>query len=93
MSELQHQSSGSGLPTVLDKIKEYGQKAGELGHRARKVVFGFRSSSGASIDQWSLPVKLLQRHRILQRRRAFHQAGGVQSSMAQHALKKARQNT
>jgi hypothetical protein len=77
----------------MDKIKGYSQKAEELGHRARKVVFGFRSPASVPIDQWSLPVKLLQRHRILQRRRVFHQAGGVHSSMAQHARKKARQNT
>ncbi len=74
---------------ILDKIKGYSRKAGKLGRRARKLVFGFRLRSTVDIDRWSLPVKL-HRHRILQRRRAFHQGGGVRSSMAKHALNKAR---
>ena len=76
--------------TVLDKIRSYSQKAGQLGHRARKAVFGFRSRSTMSIDRWSLPVKLLQRHRILERQRTFQQAGGIDSSVARYALEKAR---
>ena len=75
---------------VLDKIKQYGYKAGQLGHRARKAVFGFRPHSPMTIDRWSLPVKLLQRHRILQRQRVFRQAGGDHSSIARYALEKAR---
>jgi hypothetical protein len=77
--------------TVLDKIKGYGHKAGQLGYRARKVVFGFRPPSPMTIDRWSLPVKLLQRHRILQRQRVFRQAGGDHSGVARYALEKARQ--
>lgn len=76
--------------TVLDKIKAYSQKAGQLGHRARKAVFGFRPRATMVIDRWSLPVKLLQRHRILQRQRVFQQAGGAHSSVARYALEKAR---
>ena len=75
---------------VLDKIKTYGYKAGQLGHRARKAVFGVRQRSPVTIDRWSLPVKLLQRHRILQRQRVFRQAGGDHSSIARYALEKAR---
>ncbi len=74
---------------ILNKIKGYSQKAGKLGRRVRELVFGFRLRSTIDIDRWSLPVKL-QRHRILQRRRAFQQGGGTGSSMAKHALKKAR---
>ncbi len=74
---------------ILNKIKGYSQKAGKLGRRVRKLVFGFRLRSTIDIDRWSLPVKL-QRHRILQRRRAFQQGGGARSSMAEHALNKAR---
>jgi hypothetical protein len=90
MNQLGDQSASSKPRTVLDKIKNYSQKAGQLGHRARKAVFGFRSSSNKSIDRWSLPVKLLQRHRILQRQRVFRQAGGNHSSIARYALEKAR---
>jgi hypothetical protein len=75
---------------VLDKIKQYGYKAGQLGHRARKAVFGVRPRSPRVIDRWTLPVKLLQRHRILERQRVFRQAGGDHSSMARYALEKAR---
>jgi hypothetical protein len=82
--------SSPGPRTVLDKIKSYSHKAGQLGHRARKAVFGFRSRSTMTIDRWSLPVKLLQRHRILQRQRVFRQAGGSRSSVAMYALEKAR---
>lgn len=75
---------------VLDKIKQYGYKAGQLGHRARKAVFGVRPRSPRTIDRWSLPVKLLQRHRILQRQRIYRQAGGDHSGIARYALEKAR---
>jgi hypothetical protein len=90
MSNLQNQVPLSGPRTVLDKIKGYSRKAGELGHRIRDLVFGFRSRSTGPIDRWSLPVKLLQRHRILQRRRVFEQSGGNRSSIAKYAMKKAR---
>jgi hypothetical protein len=76
--------------TVLDKIKRYSQKVGQLGHRARKAVFSFRPQASIAIDRWSLPVKLLQRHRILERQRVFQQAGGTHSSIARYALEKAR---
>lgn len=76
---------------ILDKIKGYSRKAGELGHRVRQRVFGFRLRSTIDIDRWSLPAKL-HRHRILQRRRTFYQAGGGRSSLARYALKKARHN-
>lgn len=90
MSDQKKQTASSGARTVLDKIKAYGHKAEQWGHRARKAVFGFRSPASMPIDRWSLPVKLLQRHRILQRRQAFHQAGGTRSSIVQYALEKAR---
>ena len=78
--------------TVLHKLTAYSQKAAELGRRVRQLVFGFRLRSTAHIDRRALPVKLLHDHRILQRRRAFKQAGGSHSSMATHALEKARQH-
>ncbi|GIK41012.1 MAG: hypothetical protein BroJett011_48450 [Chloroflexota bacterium] len=78
--------------TLLHKLTTYSQKAAELGWRVRQLVFGFRLRSTAHIDRWALPVKLLHDHRILQRRRAFKQAGGSHSSMATHALEKARQH-
>lgn len=90
MSETKERKSAPGARTVLDKIKAYSHKAEEWRHRARKAVFGFRSPASVQIDRWSLPVKLVQRHRILQRRQAFQQSGGTRSSMAQYGLKKAR---
>ena len=77
MSDSQNQDSVPGPRTVLDTIKQYSRQAGKLGHRVRDMVFGFRSRSTGSIDRWSLPVKLLQRHRILQRRRTFDQGRGA----------------
>lgn len=76
--------------TALNKLAAYSQKAAGLGRRARELVFGFRLRSTAHIDRWALPVKLLHDHRILQRRRAFKQAGGSHSSIAMYALDKAR---
>lgn len=78
--------------TILNKLTLYGQKAAELGLQARQLVFGFRLRSTAHIDRWALPVKLLHDHHVLQRRRAFKQSGGSDSSMAAHALEKARQH-
>lgn len=75
---------------ILKKITSYSQKAATLGHRARQLVFGFRLRSTAHIDRWALPVKLLHDHRILQRRRAFQQAGERHSSIAMYALNKIR---
>jgi len=77
---------------IFDKIRIYGKQAGQLGHRVRQQVFGFRQRSTAHTDRWSLPVKLLHDHRLIQRRRAFQKSGGSRSSMAQHALKKAQHN-
>ena len=76
--------------SVFKKIAAYGQKAGRLGRRARQLVFGFRLRSTAHTDRLALPVKLLHDHRILQRWQAHRQSGGHRSSIAQHALKKAR---
>lgn len=90
MSDLQERGPKAGARTVIDKIKQYSVQAGKLGHRARKAVFGFRPRPTAEIDRWTLPVKPLQRHRILQRQRAFHQGGGNHCSMVQHGLEKAR---
>lgn len=75
---------------VSDKVKAYGHKAGELGRRVRHLVFGFRQRSTAHVDRNSLPVKLLVDHRLVQRRRAFKQAGGTESGIALHALDKVR---
>ncbi len=75
---------------VFDKIMIFSKRAGRLGHRVRHLVFGFRLRSTAHSDRWSLPVKLLHDHRLLQRRRVFQKSGGHRSSIAQHALKKAR---
>lgn len=76
--------------SLFHKLTTYGQKAAGLGLRVRQLVFGFGLRSTAHIDRWALPVKLLHDHRILQRRRAFKQAGGLHSSIAAHALEKAR---
>lgn len=78
--------------TLFHKLTAYSQKAAELGRQVRHLVFGFRLRSTAHIDRWALPVKLLHDHHILQRRRAFKQAGGSHSSIAAHALEKARQH-
>lgn len=78
--------------TLFDKLAVYSQKAAELGCQVRQLVFGFRLRSTAHIDRWALPVKLLHDHRIIQRRRAFNQAGGSHSSIAMYALEKARQH-
>lgn len=75
---------------VSDKIKNYGQKAGELGKQVRHLVFGFRQRSTAHVDRHALPVKLLVDHRLVQRRRAFQQSGGTRSGVALHALNKVR---
>ena len=76
--------------TLLKRIAIYGQRAGELGRRVRRLVVGFRLRSTVPIDRWSLPVKLLYDHRLVQRKRTFQQGGGHRSSMAQHALNKVR---
>jgi hypothetical protein len=76
--------------SIFKKIAVYSQKAGRLGRRARELVFGFRLRSTAHTDRWALPVKLLHDHRILQRWRTHRQSGGHRSSIAKHALKKAR---
>jgi hypothetical protein len=90
MSKTSKQAQPLKSQTVLDKIKSYSQKVGQLGHRARKAVFSFRPRASMAIDRWSLPVKLLQRHRILERQRVFQQSGGAHSSIARYALEKAR---
>jgi hypothetical protein len=75
---------------LLKKITTYGQKVSELSCRVRQLVFGFGLRSTAHIDRWSLPVKLLYDHRLVQRQRVFQQSGGSRSSMALYALNKAR---
>ncbi|MCB9099988.1 MAG: hypothetical protein H6632_10635 [Anaerolineales bacterium] len=75
---------------VFDKIKDYGQKVGDLSQRVRQLVFGFRQRSTAHVDRQAFPVKLLVDHRLVQRRRAFQQSGGARSSIAMHALDKVR---
>ena len=83
-------SRGSLRDSIFQKITTYSQKAGRLGRRVRQLVFGFRLRSTAHTDRLALPVKLLHDHRILQRWRTHRQSGGHRSSIAQHALKKAR---
>ena len=75
---------------IFEKVMTYSKRAGQLGRRVRQLVFGFRLRSTAHNDRWSLPVKLLHDHHLLQRRRVFQRSGGHRSSIAQHALKKAR---
>jgi hypothetical protein len=87
MSELQNRPPLR--RAILQKLKTYGQKAGELGYRVRQLVFGFRLRYKPAFDYRSLPVRLNE-HRVLQRRRAFQKAGGERSSIAQYALAKAR---
>jgi hypothetical protein len=90
---MSHSADRSSLrQTLFHKLTTYSQKAAGLGRQVRQLVFGFRLRSTAHIDRWALPVKLLHDHRILQRRRAFNQAGGSQSSIAMYALEKARQH-
>jgi hypothetical protein len=78
--------------TVLATLTSYSHKAAALGRQVRQLVFGFRQRSTAHIDRWALPVKLIHDHHVPQRRRAFKQAGGLQSSVALRALEKARQD-
>lgn len=77
---------------ILNKVGRYSLKITDLGRRVRQKVFGFRQRSTAHIDRWALPVKILHDHRLMQRRRAFQQAGGSRSGIAEHAMRKARQN-
>jgi hypothetical protein len=88
MSNARHLSSLKN--NLFKKITTYSKKAAQLGHGVRHRVFGFRRRSTAHIDRWALPVKLLHDHRLLQRQRVFRQSGGSRSSIAKHALKKAR---
>ena len=76
--------------TLLEKISTYGQQAGDLGQRARKLVFGFHRRSTVPSDRWSFSVKSLHDHKLVQRQRTFQQGGGERSGMARHALDKAR---
>jgi hypothetical protein len=88
---MSHSNDRSSLSrAVWHKLTTYSHKVAELGRRSRHLVFGFRLRSTAHIDRWALPVKLLHDHHLPQRRRAFKQAGGPHSSIAIHALKKAR---
>ncbi len=89
MSNLSNRFSLLRPRSLLDKIKGYSRKAGELGPQVRELVFGFGLRSTVDVDRWSLPVKL-SRHRLLQRQRAYQLAGGDRSSMAMYALNKAR---
>jgi hypothetical protein len=75
---------------IFEKITTYGQKAGRLGVKVRQLVFGFRLRSTIHADRLVLPVKLLHDHKILQRWRAHKQARERGSSIAEHALRKAR---
>ena len=75
--------------TILDKLKVYSRQAGKLGRRVRALVFGFRLRSTVDVDRGSLPAKV-DRHRIVQRQRAFKQGGGTESGVARHALEKVR---
>lgn len=73
---------------MLEKIKGYSHKAFQLGQRAREFVFGLNPYAMIEKERWSLPIKL-NRHRVIQRRRAFNQAGGRNSSLAQYGMNKA----
>ena len=77
---------------VFSKISQYSHKVTGLGRNVRHKVFGFRQRSTAHIDRWSLPVKILHDHRLVQRRRAFQKSGGHRSSIAKHAMRKIRQD-
>lgn len=76
--------------TFFNVLKSYTHKAAQLSQQVRARVFGFRLRSTAHIDRFALPVRLMHDHHLLQRRRAFHQSGGHHSSIALHALNKAR---
>ncbi|HMQ55278.1 MAG TPA: hypothetical protein PKD98_24565 [Anaerolineae bacterium] len=77
---------------IFEKIKAFGRRAGELGLQVRHTVTGFGLRSTAHTDRWALPVKLLVDHRLVQRRRAFKQAGGARSGIARQAVDKARRH-
>jgi hypothetical protein len=76
--------------SLFDKLATYGQKAGDLGQRVRKLVFGFRQRATLPTDRWTFSVKLLYDHKLVQRQRAFQQGGGEHSGMVRHALSKVR---
>jgi len=76
--------------TLFEKISTYGQQAGELGRRARKLVFGFHRRSTVPSDRWSFSVKSLHDHKLVQRQRTVQQGGGERSGRARRALYKAR---
>jgi hypothetical protein len=73
---------------IFRKVTNYSQKVAQLGHRTRAMVFGFGRRSTTTIDRQALSVKVLHEHKLMQRRRAFEQAGGNQSSIAAHAMEK-----
>lgn len=74
---------------VLNRLKRYSQKASEMGQQVRLRVLGFGAHSTAGVKRWSLLEKV-HAHRLVQRREAFRQAGGDHSSVARHALNRAR---
>ncbi len=84
-------NSASSRRTLFSVLRGYTHKAAQLGQLARERVFGFRLRSTIHIDRLSLPVRLLNDHHLLQRQRAFYESGGPRSSIAQHAINKARQ--
>lgn len=88
MSKIPHKITRN---KVFECIKGYGQKVGELGIRAHRMVFGFRRrSTDNHTTRTAMSVKLLHSHRLVQRRRAFQRSGGVRSGVARHALNKIR---
>lgn len=76
--------------SIFAKITAYSQKISAMSRQVRQRVFGFGRRSTTHTDRRSLPVKVLHEHRLVQRRRAFRQAGGSRSSIAVHALNRAR---
>jgi hypothetical protein len=75
--------------TLFKKMTTVSRKISSMGQQVRRRVFGFNRRSTTHTDRMSLPVKVLHDHRLVQRRRAFNQAGGTRSGIALHALKKA----
>jgi hypothetical protein len=84
-------NSTSSRRTLFKILMGYTHRAAQLGQQARERVFGFGLRSTIHIDRFSLPVRLVNDHHLLQRQHAFHQSGGPHSSIALHALNKARQ--
>ncbi|RME75678.1 MAG: hypothetical protein D6784_07480 [Chloroflexi bacterium] len=89
MKKSQRRKITSQPHALVKKIRRFGQKAGQVGYRVRTAVFGLHKSE---VEAGRLPIKLLQRWRVLERRETFRKGGGFQSGVSRYALNKVHQH-